>query len=348
MRSVSNILVIQTAFIGDVVLTLPLIQVTKEYFANASVDVVTIPRAGELLRNHSSIREVILYDKKGLDRGWMGFWKHVRALRERQYDLAIIPHRSLRSALLALLAGVPLRIGFRKGGGQLLHTKSVKYEKDIHEIERNLSLLEGIGIEHRERVLPVIYPSKEVEQRIQRLLKELMFDGKKLIAIAPGTVWNTKRWLKDRFGEVAKELVQDGFCVVLIGGNEDRPLCEEIVQLGGGEGIASLAGRLSLLESAEVIRRCKAMICNDSAPMHIAVGMKTPVVAIFGATVPEFGFAPYGARDIVVETRGLRCRPCSVHGGEQCPIKTFDCMKNITAEKVLAKVASVLERSGLP
>ncbi|HWP82564.1 MAG TPA: lipopolysaccharide heptosyltransferase II [Bacteroidota bacterium] len=346
MRSVSNILVIQTAFIGDVILALPLIQVIKEYFAHANIDVVLVPKASELLKNHPAVREVIVYDKYGNDRGWRGFWKTAGKLRENRYELAIIPHRSLRSALLAMFAGIPLRIGFKKGIAQVLHTKAVRYQDEIHEIERNLSLLTGIGIEHTERVLPNLYPSSESTAKIEEICREFRFDTTNLIAIAPGTIWNTKRWLKERFAEVAKELVKDGFRVVLVGGAEDRELCEEIVKLAGGDGIVSTAGRLSLMESSELIRRCNVMICNDSAPMHLAVAMRTPVVAIFGATVPEFGFAPYGRDDVIVETRGLRCRPCSIHGGHKCPIETFDCMKNISADKVLAKVSYVLEKSG--
>jgi heptosyltransferase-2 len=171
-----------------------------------------------------------------------------------------------------------------------------------------------------------------------------------LVAIAPGTIWNTKRWLKERYAELAARLADERYEVMLIGGEEDEALCREIKELSGSSRVYSTAGALSTLQSAELLRRCKLLITNDSAPLHFAVAVGTPVVAIFGATVPEFGFAPYGKHDTVVETLGLPCRPCSIHGGRECPIKTFECMNAITVEKVYRRVEEVLARatSALP
>lgn len=346
MRKIDNILVIQTAFIGDVVLTLPLIQVLKEYFAFSNIDVVVVPRAAELLSNHPAISEIIVYDKRGRDRGWVGFWRLVKRLRKKEYDLGIIPHRSLRSGLLALLAGIPLRIGFSKGPARFLHSKVVRYQSTLHEIERNLSLLNALGIEHHQRVLPSLYPSRQMKIKVDRLLAEHGLQGAhNLIAIGPGTVWNTKRWMKEGFAALVTRLSESGWRSLLVGGQEDEELCNEILQMAGESHAVSFAGKLSLLESAELLGRCRSLVSNDSAPMHLAVAMRTPVVAIFGATVPAFGFGPYGEHDVVVETRGLACRPCSSHGGTQCPIKTFDCMKQISAEKVFSRLMFVLEKT---
>ena len=104
-------------------------------------------------------------------------------------------------------------------------------------------------------------------------------------------------------------------------------------------------GELTLLQSGELIRRCRVLIANDSAPMHMAVAVRTPVVAIFGATVPEFGFTPLGEHDVVVQTLGLECRPCAIHGGTSCPIKTFVCMKDIQVADVLDRVNDILAKS---
>ncbi len=161
MRKIENILVIQTAFIGDVILTLPLVQVLKEFFAFSKIDVVVVPRSAELLSNHPAIAETIVYDKRGMDAGLKGFWRLLQVIRKRKYDLALLPHRSMRSGLLVFLTGVPLRIGFSKSMARLFYSKSVKYQKDLHEIERNLSLLDGIGIEHHQKVLPNLYPSEQ-------------------------------------------------------------------------------------------------------------------------------------------------------------------------------------------
>jgi heptosyltransferase-2 len=166
-----------------------------------------------------------------------------------------------------------------------------------------------------------------------------------MIALAPGTVWNTKRWPAERFAELARKLDGEGYTVALVGGAEDRPLCDAIVSAAAPARIFTAAGALSLLRSAELIRRCQLLVSNDSAPMHLGVAVGTPVVALFGATVPEFGFAPYGPKDLVVEIRGLSCRPCSSHGGARCPINTFDCMLRISADRVAATALGILRQA---
>jgi heptosyltransferase II len=343
MRRVENILIIQTAFLGDVILTLPLAQVVKEFFAFSAIDMVVTPAAANVLSGHPSIRHIIQYDKRGVDRGIRGLLKLASRLRKEQYSLALVPHRSLRSALVALLAGIPIRVGFKKGAGQLLFTRRVAYNASAHEIERNLSLLNGIDIGKYPFRRPTIHPSAQDASVVEAFLSE-SFKGPvpPLIAVAPGTVWNTKRWFKERFAELAGRFVADGYSVVLVGGRDDTDLCAEIAQKGGTSMIADASGRLSLVQSAELIRRSRLLVCNDSAPLHLATAVGTPIVAIFGATVPEFGFGPVGKEDVVVETRGLPCRPCAIHGGERCPIKTFECMDRITTERVYQSALAVL------
>ena len=336
---VKRILVVQTAFIGDVILTLPLVQVLKDFMPAAEIDLVVVPRAADVCRNHPAIHELIPYDKRDTERGWSGWRSKARDLRQRRYDLAFVPHRSLRSAFLAFAARIPLRVGFKRSAGKWLFTRRIPYDGDAHEITRNLSLLEGIGVHDLGTVLPTVYPG-EVEQReVDELLSTKELAGAKtLVAIAPGTIWNTKRWPKERFAGLARTLAQKNIGVILIGGPDDAALGDEVRDQASHPLVQNLAGKLSLLGSAECIRRCKVLVSNDSAPMHVAVAVRTPVVAIFGATVPAFGFAPVGANDTVVETRGLRCRPCSIHGGEKCPIGTFECMMNISVERVLQRV----------
>lgn len=344
MRSVDRILVIQTAFLGDVILTLPLVAALKEFFASSSIDVLVVPRSANVLAGHPAIRRIIEFDKRGRDGGLAGLWRLASELRREHYNLAVIPHRSLRSAALALLAGIPIRIGFATSSGRFIFTKRVPYDKDKHEIDRNLSLLSGIGITTYPVRPPALYPSGEDESVVAAFLTSNF--GKEpppLVALAPGTVWNTKRWHKERFAELAQACVADGFGVVLLGGSEDGELCREVASLGGGSGIANAAGIMSLLQSAALIRRARLLVCNDSAPLHLATAVGTPIVAIFGATVPAFGFGPVGARDVVVETRGLSCRPCTIHGGDACPIKTFECMERITTERVYWKMKALLE-----
>jgi len=342
LTSPQKILLVQTAFLGDVILTLPLVQVAKRIFPETQIDFVSVPRTAPVLHGHPAVTRVLEFDKRANDRGIPGLWRFSKKLQQERYDVALIPHRSLRSALLAKLSKIPVRVGFDTSSGRWFLTHTVPYRKDIHEIDRNISLLGPLNVSWKGRELPGLYPSDADRMVVEELLQEIPGDKSSLIALAPGTVWNTKRWPKERFAELARRFMADGMTVVLVGGNDDRDLCEQICQwaesprerAGTPNRIINAAGRLSFLQSAELLRRCRLLVCNDSAPMHLAVAMRTPVVAIFGATVPEFGFAPYGDHDVVVETKGLECRPCSIHGGNACPIKTFVCMNNITSDRV--------------
>jgi heptosyltransferase II len=344
VKSPKKILVFQTAFLGDVILTLPMIQILKKEFPLALIDVVTTPKAAELLSHHPAIHDVITYDKRQSQKGFTGILELSRQLRAAQYDVALVPHRSLRSAVVISLSAIPERIGFSTSAGKLLFNHIGQYVKEKHEIERNYALLSPFGITITERDLPSLYPSIGDVNTVNKFLFEReIIQQAKMIAVAPGSVWKTKRWLLERFTELSLLLIEDGNEVIIVGGREDKELGRAMMENVNHKKIHDATGELSLLQSAELIGRCKVLITNDSAPLHLGVAMRTPVVAIFGATVPSFGFGPYGTDDLVVETDGLLCRPCAIHGGNKCPITTFDCMKKIEATMVFEKVRSVLQ-----
>ena len=341
-----RILVVQTAYPGDVILTLPLVQSLDRHLRDVSIDVVVVPRAAGLLAGHPAIDTVISYDKRGSDSGIGGLRRLAKNLHKNNYQLALVPHRSLRSAALVWLTGVPRRIGFNTSSGKWLLSETVSYETSLHEVFRNTKLLEPLGIPLGELELPCLYPSDEDRSVVDRFLTSLgSHTAERFVTIAPGTVWNTKRWLPERYIELAKKIVEDGYPVILAGGDDDRHLCETMAKDAGSQGIFSSAGELSWLQFANLLQRSALLISNDSAPMHVAVAMRTPVVAIFGATIPEFGFAPNGLHDVVVEMKGLSCRPCSKHGGSVCPISTFACMKGITVGDVYTLVRECLDSS---
>ena len=338
-ESFDKILVIQTAFIGDAILTLPLIQALKIHYPNSSIDVIVAPRTAEIFAHHPAISKIIQYDKRGSDKGIKGLRRMRNELRTTNYDLVLVPHRSLRSAFLTWLLHPSLSIGFDTSAGRWLFKRIVRYNSSFHEIERNLSLLSSLKLPTIVAELPRLYPSNQDVQILDSIMStDKLNSYKNIIALAPGTIWNTKRWPVDRFAAVCQRVASENIAIVLIGGKEDEALCRHVTEIAQRKNVFNAAGKLTLLQSAELIRRCKVLISNDSAPMHIAVAMGTPVVAIFGATIPGFGFAPRGPRDIVVETNGLKCRPCSIHGGKRCPIKTFECMMAIDPEVVVSKL----------
>lgn len=349
MTDPRRILLFHTAFIGDIVLMLPLAQALRRRFPKAWIGVTVIPATAGVIANHPAFDEVIVYDKRGNDRGVKGAWALAANLRSRSFDTVIIPHRSLRSALVCLAARIPRRVGFDRSAGWFTLTDRVRDDRTVHEITRNLSLASPLGLTTADRELPSLYPSASDTAAVDALMREWpggRSTGGDIVAVAPGSVWKTKRWPADRFAELVRQLVATRLPVVLLGGPGDAPLCEEIARAAGHPAVLNAAGRLSLLQSAELIRRCRLVVSNDSAPMHLAVAMRVPVIAIFGATVPAFGFSPAGPRDVVVETFGLSCRPCGIHGGDRCPVGTFECMLAIDPKTVLANIIAMLHDRG--
>jgi heptosyltransferase II len=327
----SATLVIQTAFLGDVVLTTPLLTALAE--RHGPVDVVTTPGAAPLLEGHPAVREVIRYDKNGRDSGLGGVRRLGAALRARRYARAYLPHRSWRSAALALLARVPERTGFADSPAAITYTTRVARMRTGHEVERLLALAGPRGSEAPPVSLAL---DAEDEAAADRWLTDRGVPAA-FIAVAPGSIWGTKRWLY--YPALAASV--EG-AMVVVGGREDAALADQIVAAAPGRAW-SAAGALSLRGSAALIRRARALVTNDSAPLHLATAVGTPVVAIFGPTVTEQGFGPRDDRSLALGHAGLRCRPCSAHGPAVCPLGHHRCMRELPVETVVEAVAMVVE-----
>ncbi len=334
-----SVLVIQTAFIGDVVLTIPLLEAVKILWVETELDVMVRPPSDNLLETLPFIRRVWVYDKRGRERGLFGFLKWRRELLRQKYDLAIIPHRSLRSGLLAKSVKIPIRIGFNRGSGRVFHTVVIPYKGYQHEILRNLDLLSPFG------PLPQVDPPVTVpSEEDTRIVNEKLggAEGGSFAALAPGSVWYTKRWPEVYYKELGRSLMSSGYRVVLIGGAEDRELCSRIAAAIGRSAL-NLAGELTLRQSVEVLRRCAFLVTNDSAPTHLGVAAGTRVLTVFGSTIPDYGFGPYGAQNRTVGIE-IYCRPCTDHGRKECPEKHFRCLREITPERVFQEIQIMLEQ----
>jgi heptosyltransferase II len=321
-------LVIQTAFLGDVVLTTPLLAVLAE--RHGPVDVLTTPGAASLLETHPAVRSVIRYDKHGVDRGWSGFWRLASDLRARRYTTVYLPHRSLRSAALAIRSGAAERIGFAGGPAAITYTSRVPRAAGGHEVERLLALSGS-----RRSAPPVSLALTAGDQAEADGWLSTHGVGSRFVVLAPGSIWGTKRWPFYPALAAALELP----CVV-IGSREDAALADAIVAAAPGRAV-SAAGALDLRASAALIQRAAVLVTNDSAPLHLATAVGTPVVALFGPTVPEFGFGPRGHGDLALGVQGLACRPCSKHGPQTCPLGHHRCMRELTIETVAAAVVAV-------
>ncbi|MBI1967010.1 MAG: lipopolysaccharide heptosyltransferase II [Gemmatimonadetes bacterium] len=321
--------VVQTAFLGDVVLTTPLLAALAE--RHGPVDVVTTSAAAPLIETHPAVRRVIPYEKKGKDRGLRGLATLARTLRAERYEVAYLPHRSLRTAALALLARIPRRVGFHDGW-PLFYTEVKRRPAEGHEIDRLLAL---VGLPSG-AYTPRLYPTPEDERAAAAVLAAAGITDD-FVVLAPGSIWGSKRW--PYYPQLAERLARR-MPIVAVGGPEDAALGDEILQAVRRHGGAAVnaCGSLSLRASAALIAKARLLVTNDSAPLHLASAMGTPVVAIFGPTIPDFGFGPVRPQDLTLGVAGLPCRPCSRHGPPRCPLGHHRCMKALFTDSVHAYI----------
>jgi heptosyltransferase-2 len=340
-----KILVVQTSFLGDVILTTPLIGEIKRKFPQAKLSVICKAQIRELLETNRAIDEVLVYDKAGSQRGFSTLWKKAQELRRRGFTIAISPHKSLRTAVLLFLAGIPCRIGFRQSAGWFLYHYRVDRVGSQHDVDRNLSILTAFGIDvSKSQKKFELEPDSVARRSVARAFQSYGIQGsedKLIFGLSPGSVWPMKRWQIDGYAKVIHDLKQAYACeVLLFGASEDRDTIAKLQQLTGYLAV-DLGGRFSLRELPAAMERCDLFICNDTGPMHVAVARGVPVVAIFCATTPSLGFYPYSSKAIVVE-KDLHCRPCSPHGGLRCPLGTEDCIRLVRPEYVMEAVRELL------
>jgi heptosyltransferase-2 len=326
--------VVQTAFIGDVVLATPLLESARRSLPDKRIIAVVRPECDNLLGNNPFVDEVIVWDKRGRESGVADLLRFGKRLRERGIDMAVIPHRSLRTSLALYLSGARTRIGFAKGGGALLHSVRVPYRLGIHEVERNLMLARAAGWETngcRPSIFPDDHDRSVVDNHLGGVTSYCVF--------APGSIWKTKQWPVESYIGAGRIFSAKGLRIVISGGMFDRDICRNLAS--GIPGAINTCGLLSLRQSAELYRHAAFVLTGDTAPQHIAAAMDTWIFSIFGPTVRDFGFWPFTDRGVVIE-EDVDCRPCGVHGHHECPERTHVCMKSITCERVVGIIGEAL------
>lgn len=333
-----RILIIHTAFIGDIVLSTPLIKKLRDTYPKAEITYLTTPVGASILRNNPHLNHIIEYDKKGEHKGIKGFWAIAKKLKMEAYNLVITPHRYLRSTFLTFLTGAPIRRGYDSAAASFLYNERVHYDKSKHEVEKLLSF---VPKDEGKRYEIEIFPTELEVEKVDKLLEKRR---EKVVVVAPGSKWFTKKWPLEYFNRVIKELEKrEDTTVVVVGGKEEMflnmPLANTTIDL---------RGKTTLLELAEVIRRADIVLTNDSSPIHIASAFpNVRILALFGPTVEKFGFFPWSKNSEVFQVEGLECRPCSIHGGDSCPKKHFKCMLDIKPEMVLERIESILESENI-
>lgn len=347
-----NILLAQTAFFGDVILSTPVIGNLRRFYPAARITILTTPRAEPLVKYHPLVAETIVYDKRGSQSGLREFWQLSRLLRAKRFDKVFSLHKSLRTAALLRLAGIPERYGFSESAGAFLYTK-VCPSQDIkeHAVLRNLAIFRNLGLLPEDLsgldTAPHIGLPPDALSAADRILKDE--SGRPVVGIAPGSVWAMKRWTAEGYAMIAVELAKEGYRIAILGGREDASsadlICSRLEEKVPGVKPINLAGKLGIIVSAAVVSRLRMLLTNDSAPLHMASAFRIPTVAVFCATVPEFGFGPWHTVSECVGVPNLACRPCHRHGPNVCPTGTQACQLQLTPAAVMAAAQRVLERS---
>lgn len=336
MIPAKRIFLIQTAFFGDVVMSTNLPRELHKIYPEAEIDIVLIPQTALLYLHNPHIRRSYLFDKRNPLRRIPSLLRLIIRLRPRRYDLGISVHVSFSSSLILLFSGARTRLGYPR---QRFTNLTIDLPKGLPVVQRGLLLLKALAARDYDHQTEVFVPQDQAE-KVAEFLSEQNLRNQGLVALAPGSVWATKRWLPEYFAEVVAALARQGISCLLIGSAADRPLCASIIDQAQAPAL-NLAGRFDILASAELIRRCHLLITNDSAPLHLANAVRTPVLAIFGPTVERFGCFPYREGDRVVQI-DLSCRPCGKHGHQNCPQGHFRCMREISPGEVIADALEML------
>jgi len=335
--SPAKALIFQTAYLGDVVLTTPLIRTAAHVWKDSSIWLACQPQWIQAVSRLPGLSGILPYAKRNADRGTFAMLQIARQIKQQGFDLVLCPHPSFRSGLILRMANIPIRIGFHDSAGSLFFNCKVHREVSAHESLRMLSLLDAAGVARDKWICePMVIP--DPNENIDRFLETFgLKPDSKIAAVHPGSVWATKRWLPEGFAAVADELVSNyGFHVFILGGKDDVQVANQ-TQKAAKLPHLNIAGRTSLNQLIALLARITVLVTNDSGPAHLASALGKRVVAIFGSTVPAQGYAPMGLKSKVVEVP-LNCRPCGPHGHQKCPLGHFQCMHLVTSKLVLDAV----------
>ncbi len=285
-KDLKRILIIQTAFLGDVVLATPLVEALHRHYPQAEIDFVLKKGNESLLKGHPHLRQVLVFDKaRGKIKNLLQLLGKIRGNR---YELVINLHRFASSGIMSAFSGAPDRRGFDKNPLSVFYTHSLAHQiggaHPLHETERNLQLIGDIAPEDKRR--PVLYPTPADYRQVQPLQQQGPY-----LCIAPTSVWFTKQFPEEKWVALLRQLPRH-LHIYLIGGPADAEICQRIARQGGHPLSQNLAGQLSLLQSAALMQQALLNYVNDSGPMHLASAVNGNTCAIFCSTVPAFGFGP--------------------------------------------------------
>jgi heptosyltransferase-1 len=361
----NRILLIKPSAVGDVINTVPVLAKLRTRFPSAQIDWLLTPSIAEWIGHHPALSSVVPFERQELSHPWKGLssiWQLATQLQRAEYDLVIDLQGQFRSAFFTLATGAPVRIGFDRPRKEIqssarnLPAQAYKHgwtgareiswiayshhipipTLEAHAVDRYLRLGDMLGFAAGPPDFHVPIPAPSLA-RADELLRQHGIQGRKLLVLSPGTIWETKQWTPQGFADVAKHFAAAGWAVALVGSNGDNPVCADVATRCPK--VVNLCGQTKLSELAALIRRADLCISNDSAPMHLAVAVDCPVVSIFGPTDPLW-IGPYG-RDQAVVRLNLPCSPCYLRLLSKCP-HNHRCMRDLPAHDVIQRAEHVL------
>ncbi len=350
-----NILIIQTASLGDVILSTPLIEKLHYYYPESQIDFLLKKGYESIFQQHPYINRIITWDKS--HRKFRHLKYLAKLVRNRRYDAVINVQRFASSGLITAYSGAKHRIGFSKNPFSIFFTKRVRHKigKGIdnpHEVERNLALISSLAdsidgsnlsADSTSGKIPGLKPFPvKLYPTNHNFAKVSQYKTRKYIIIAPASLWFTKQYPEDKWVAFVKEAAssEPDLTIYFLGATDERALCDRIIQAANIQHQSiNLAGKFSFLESAALMRDAAMNFVNDSAPMHLASAINAPVTVIYCSTVPEFGFGPLSDKSYIVQSHGKPdCKPCGLHGFKKCPKKHFDCAYLIKEQQLLERL----------
>jgi heptosyltransferase III len=351
LREIRRALVIKLRHHGDVLLASPVLSVLKNRAPQVEIDALVYADTAEMLSLHPALSKLFVIDRQWKRLGPIAQFGHeaalLRALRARRYDLVIHLTEHWRGAWITRLCGARLSVAPAvKGRGSFWrnsfsHLVGQPRGGPRHVVESNLDALRCLGVhpDVDERRLMLV-PGLEAEQAIDVVLGELGLAGKRFIHVHPASRWQFKCWPTEQMAALVAGLQADGWPVVITAAPDaGEQAMVEAIQSRLPQPASSLAGRLSLKQLAALTARARLFVGVDSAPMHIAAAMQTPVVALFGPS-GEKHWGPWTPRHRVIANNGYSCRPCGIDGCGGS--KVSDCLVTLPVETVLAACCELL------
>ena len=311
-------LVIQTAFIGDVILATPVIEKLQRFYPDAQIDILVRQGNQGILKHNPHVNQIVILNKE--NGKYKNMMRLIRQFKAERYDAIINIQRYLTTGLITSFSKAKESIGFDKNPLSFAFSKTIKHVMEAegsadHEVKRNLSLIEHLTDDSFE--MPKMYPSKEEFEKVRQ--------EKKYYCMAPTSVWFTKQYPAQKWVELINELPNDARIIVL-GGPGDKEECQRIIDQSTHPDVLNMAGQLSFTESAALMKHASMNFVNDSAPLHLCSAVNAPVRAMFCSTVPAYGYTPLSSDSKVLEiNEDLDCRPCGLHGKKACPKGHFKC-----------------------